>query len=108
MSKTQSDIGLKIKEVRENLEWPQQKIADAVGLDAKSISSYERGRNNPPLYVIKKIAEMTNIPLSYFVDEPKKEILTVNERITKIETEITNIKNALVKRKTQRISARKI
>lgn len=100
---TKTLVGLKIKEVREELEWPQSKIAEAIGMTYKGFSAYERGRIDPPVSVVKKVAKMTNTPISYFVDEEEnQEMLSAPERIALIEAQIINIKRALSLRKKRR------
>ena len=95
-------IGQKIREVRQDLEWPQQKIAEALNVDYKTVSAWEVGRNNPPLSAVKKIAEMTGEPLEFFLDDEFEEADTVENRILKIEQEITKIRLKIQKMKQQR------
>lgn len=67
----QTETGARIKAAREGLGWNQPQLAHAIGLKhPQSISNYERGLTDVPATRLRKIAEATGRPLSYFVDEP--------------------------------------
>lgn len=42
-----TDIGTRIKRARERKRWSQQRLADAIGVDRKSIDNWENGRTKP-------------------------------------------------------------
>ena len=71
-----SIVGRRIKELREQLGWSQEKIGVAVGLNESSsrarISRYELGVHEPPLPTARLIAHAMGAPLSYLYCEDDK------------------------------------
>jgi transcriptional regulator with XRE-family HTH domain len=65
-----SIVGRRIKELREQLGWSQEKIGVAIGIDESSsrarISRYELG---PPVPTARAIAEALGVPLAYLYCE---------------------------------------
>lgn len=90
------ELAKRIKVAREYARLSQQELGDILGLSDKSISAYEKGRSIPPVEKLKKIAEATNRPLSYFTEEDEDEALIVAKLIT-VERELADIKKLLKK-----------
>ena len=64
----QQEIGRRIHQAREDAGLTQSDLADLLGLGhPQSISRYERGETEVPQKRLRKIAEVTGKPLSYFV-----------------------------------------
>lgn len=40
-------IGTRIKRAREAMRWTQQQLADAIGVDRKTVDNWENGRTQP-------------------------------------------------------------
>lgn len=90
-------IGQKIKQARKIKRITQEDLASAIGVSDKSVSAYESERIDPPLKVLEKIADETNQPLSYFLeDNVESEILA---KLNQIEKEFKEIKKILQKKK---------
>lgn len=72
-SHSTSIVGRRIKELREDLGWSQEKIGVAIGIDESSsrarISRYELGVHEPPLPTARLIAHAMGVPLSYLYCE---------------------------------------
>ena len=71
-----SIVGRRIKELREQLGWSQEKIGVAIGIDESSsrarISRYELGVHEPPVPTTKLIAQALGVPLAYmYCDDDK-------------------------------------
>lgn len=70
---TQNITGRRIRALREELGWSQEKLGVAIGIDESSararISRYELGVHEPPLPTIRLIANVLNVPLSYLYCE---------------------------------------
>jgi transcriptional regulator with XRE-family HTH domain len=67
----QEQIGTLVKQAREDADLSQQQLADRIGLrHAQSISRYERGLTEVPTKQLRRIAEVTRKPISFFVGEP--------------------------------------
>lgn len=71
-----SIVGRRIKGLREELGWSQEKIGVAIGIDESSsrarISRYELGVHEPPLPTARLIAHAMGAPLSYLYCEDDK------------------------------------
>ncbi|HEY1705931.1 MAG TPA: helix-turn-helix transcriptional regulator [Trebonia sp.] len=42
-----TDLGTRIKRARERKRWSQQRLADALGVDRKTVDNWENGRTKP-------------------------------------------------------------
>ncbi len=90
-------LAKRIREAREEANLSQATLAKHIGVSDKAISSYEKGRSIPPFENLKKIAESTNRPLTYFTDESAVESL-IATKLTTIEKELAEIKKLLIDR----------
>ena len=65
--------GRRIRALREELGWSQEKLGVAIGIDESSararISRYELGVHEPPLPTVRLIADALMVPLSYLYCE---------------------------------------
>lgn len=65
--------GRRIRALREELCWSQERLGVAIGIDESSararISRYELGVHEPPLPTVRLIAEAFEVPLSYLYCE---------------------------------------
>jgi transcriptional regulator with XRE-family HTH domain len=72
-SNTPTIAGRRIRALREELGWSQEKVGVAIGIDESSararISRYELGVHEPPLPTVRLIAEVLDVPLSYLYCE---------------------------------------
>lgn len=70
---TPSITGRRIRALLEELDWSQEKVGVAIGIDESSararISRYELGVHEPPLPTVKLIADVLDVPLSYLFCE---------------------------------------
>ncbi|WP_242057609.1 helix-turn-helix transcriptional regulator [Halobacillus yeomjeoni] len=60
--------GLTLKKIRFQKELSQEELAFRAGLDRTYISSLERGKRNPSLVTMDKIARALDVKLSVFFD----------------------------------------
>lgn len=69
----QNITGRRIRALREEVGWSQEKLGVEIGIDESSararISRYELGVHEPPLPTIRLIADVLNVPLSYLYCE---------------------------------------
>lgn len=69
----QNITGRRIRALREELGWSQEKLGVAIGIDESSararISRYELGVHEPPLPTVRLIADALHVPLSYLYCE---------------------------------------
>lgn len=61
-------IGIKICLLRKRLKYSQEKLGELANLSKNSISSIERGENNPSIETLDRIAKALNIELKELVD----------------------------------------
>ena len=67
----QEEIGQRIKQAREEAGFTQAELAEKIGVaTAQSISRYERGETEVSAKRLRRIAEATRKPMSFFVLEP--------------------------------------
>lgn len=97
-SKTLNDLAKRIKSARSNAHLSQHELGDSIGVSDKSISAYEKGRSQPPLDNLQKIAEATAHPLSYFTDETT-DASEITAKLQAIERELAEVKRLLKKAK---------
>lgn len=55
------EFGERLRQLRQERDWSQESFAHHVGLDRTYISGLERGRRNPTLDVIVKLAEALQV-----------------------------------------------
>lgn len=58
-----SKYGENIRRIRRNQELSQEKLAELAGLDPKTIIQIERGKRNPTLRSLQKIAAALKVDL---------------------------------------------
>lgn len=97
-NKKLNELALRIREARRNAHLSQDELGKQIGVSDKSVSAYEQGRSTPPISKLKKIAESTNHPLSYFTQEDNEEALLAS-KLANIERELTEVKNLLKAKK---------
>ena len=51
----------RIRDLREDKDLRQSDLADAVGIDQRTISNYETGKSNPDSDALIKIADFFNV-----------------------------------------------
>ncbi|MBI4689076.1 MAG: helix-turn-helix transcriptional regulator, partial [Nitrospirae bacterium] len=57
-------IGLRIKELRRAKNMSQEKLSEKIGISSKYLSSIERGKGNPSLDTVIKLALALDVELS--------------------------------------------
>ena len=60
-------FGKRLREIRMERHMTQQKLADAVGLALRSYQCYEQGTREPPLDMIKKLADVLDVSVDYLM-----------------------------------------
>ncbi|MCB8817097.1 helix-turn-helix domain-containing protein [Desulfosporosinus shakirovi] len=65
---------LKIRDVREDHDLTQQKVAEYLSCDQSLYSKYERGERDVPLHIMVKLAQFYKTSIDYLVG------LTENEK----------------------------
>lgn len=65
---------LRISEICESLGITMGELAEACGILRPTLSAYNRGRRNPTLKAIRRIAESIGVRMSELIDEENDEI----------------------------------
>lgn len=65
-------FGANLRDARINAKISQEELAAQAGLDRTYISLLERGKRNPSLVCIGKLAEALQIPMSDIFDAEKR------------------------------------
>ncbi len=64
-----SNIGSKIKELRERSGMTQTDLAEKIGVSKSMVSAYEKGIRNPSFKVLYQLCDIFQVPESLFFDE---------------------------------------
>lgn len=66
----ETTFGTKLQQLRKQKKWTQDKLGKLIGVHGRSIGKYEVGMVFPSKETLKKLAEIFEVPLEYFlVDE---------------------------------------
>lgn len=91
---TNKHIANKILMLRRSLDLTQEKFAEMLHLDSRTISRAEKGENRPSGKLLEAISLVFNVPVSYFYDNS---IFEINKDKTKIINEINAKLNIISK-----------
>ncbi len=69
----------------------QLDVANATGIDQKTLSNYETGKTNPDSYAISKLADFFNVSADYLIGRETENELKIKE----IERKLANIQKEL-------------
>ena len=90
-SQTPTVVGRRIRLLREELGWSQEKVGVAIGIDESSararISRYELGVHEPPLPTVRLIANALTVPLIYLYCE-EDQVADLLLRLNRLEPKI--------------------
>jgi len=70
-------LGKNVAERRKQLEWTQEQVAERVGVDAETISRFERGANLPSLLTLEKLSTALRLSVGDLLSKHRPE--TANE-----------------------------
>lgn len=79
-------IGENIKKARGRIK--QTELADMLGVDTATISRWENNRNTPNGYMLKKMAEIFNVPVDYLTDrnEPYLGLMALSQKVADVDS----------------------
>lgn len=93
---TPFDLANSIQQARKTAGLSQKELGKKLSVSDKTISAYESSRAIPPVTTLKKIAEITCQPITFFFPEPEaKAIGTLDQKLDIILNEIKLIKGRL-------------
>lgn len=90
----------RIRELRENAELRQIDVANATGIDQKTLSNYETEKTNPDSYSLLRLADFFDVSIDYLVGRIDNPVFTVSKeelckKIDAIRQELNDIKKYL-------------
>jgi transcriptional regulator with XRE-family HTH domain len=66
-------LGRNVAERRKQLEWTQEQVAERVGVDAETISRFERGANLPSLLTLEKLSTALRLSVGDLLSKQRPE-----------------------------------
>ena len=93
--KKRLNISQKIRYARTEAGLSQKDLAAQLQLSDKAVSSYEVGRAQPGIEVLRDIGQATGRPVTYFIDDEVVEEIDFTVKIKNIEKELAKLKKAL-------------
>ncbi len=90
----------RIRDLREDMDLRQIDVANATGIDQKTLSNYETGKTNPDSFSIIRLAEFFCVTTDYLLGYSSANMTSnkdVVKKLDNIETEIKEIKRLLNK-----------
>lgn len=90
----------RIRDLREDWDLRQIDLANAVGIDQRTLSNYETGKTNPDSFAIIKLADFFGVSADYLIGRTNdKAVSTQNiiARLNKLQDEIDKILNDIKK-----------
>ena len=74
-------ISNKIKELRDECNWSQSKLANEAGITASAISMIESGQRTPSLIVIRKICDALKVSVSELTGESSQDEIAQDAQV---------------------------
>ena len=84
----------RIRDLREDRDLRQVDVAQATGIDQKTLSNYETGKTNPDSYAIIRLAEFFGVTTDYLLGYASislKKTEDIKEKLIQIEKEIKRL-----------------
>lgn len=88
----------RIRDLREDRDLRQIDVANATGLDQKTLSNYETGKTNPDSVALVKLADFFEVSVDYllgYCDTSYRSHADVLAKLDRIESDIRDIRRFL-------------
>lgn len=67
-------LSQQLKTIRKANKYTQQTLADTLGIERSTYASYETGRNKPDITLLKRIADLFEVPIDVILEiDPQQE-----------------------------------
>lgn len=76
---------IRIRDLREDRDLKQIDVAQATGIDQRTISNYETGKTIPDAFALIKLADFFGVSIDYLVGRVDMDMYTEKKRITLID-----------------------
>ncbi|EKD85826.1 MAG: hypothetical protein ACD_37C00599G0004 [uncultured bacterium] len=87
-----SEIGGKIRDIRNSFKLSQYRFGKKIGVSGKTVSAYETGRAVPPEKIITEISEIFSVPILYM---NKVEKCKLRDQIISVKNFVENLEKVL-------------
>ncbi|MCD8005690.1 MAG: helix-turn-helix domain-containing protein [Oscillospiraceae bacterium] len=90
-------IALNLKALREGNNLSRKEISEAIGINTQTYATYERGRNEPPIETLLRLAMYYEVTLDFLVqrDNRAKDSLTMSKQLDGANQELSELSKAL-------------
>ena len=88
----------RIKSLRDDRDLRQIDVANATGIDQKTLSNYETGKTNPDSFAIIQLARFFNVTTDYLLRETNRNYgskLDILKHLESIESELKELKESI-------------
>ena len=88
----------RIRNLREDRDLRQIDVAQATGIDQKTLSNYETGKTNPDSYALIKLADYFGVTIDYLVGRSMDNYSSkgdITKKLDEIQKSIEEIKRLL-------------
>ena len=75
----------RIRDLREDANLKQAELAEATGIDQRTISNYETGKTHPDSYALIKLADYFQVSIDYLVGRTDYDFSSAAKRSALIE-----------------------
>ena len=92
------EIKNRIRDLRDDMDLRQIDVAQATGIDQKTLSNYETGKTNPDSYALVRLAEFFGVSIDYLVGYSDFNIKTSKqlcELVASMEQQLAELKRHL-------------
>lgn len=88
----------RIRDLREDRDMRQSDLAQATGIDQRTISNYETGKTLPDAYALVKLADFFDVSIDYLLCRTKYDLYSEEKRakmIERIQNQLEDLKKHL-------------
>ena len=92
------EIKNRIRDLRDDMDLRQIDVAEATGIDQKTLSNYETGKTNPDSYALIRLAQFFDVSIDYLVGFSDFNIKTnkqLCELVASMEQQLAELKRHL-------------
>ena len=77
-------LGKRLLEARKNMKYTQEDVAEHFGINAQSVSKWEKEENAPDIDKLAELAELYKVTLDWLLtgNMPEKEILEITANLS--------------------------
>ena len=83
----------RIRDLREDRDLRQTDVANATGIDQKTLSNYETGKTKPDSDALTRLADFFNVSIDYLTGRVKTDFYSKEKTVEKIDTIIKELED---------------